>query len=81
MYIIYSKPNCKFCDMAKDLLDSKSINYVEIKIDVGQKRAEESSYISISELKTEFPNVRTAPVITRDGLLIGGYNELTDLIK
>lgn len=27
MYIIYGKPNCPYCDRAKELLDSKGLEY------------------------------------------------------
>lgn len=27
MYIIYGKPNCQYCDKAKNLLDSKKLEY------------------------------------------------------
>lgn len=32
MITVYSKPNCQFCDMAKQLLESKSVDYVSIDI-------------------------------------------------
>ncbi len=33
MYQIYSKSGCIFCDAAMELLDSKNLEYKEIKID------------------------------------------------
>lgn len=33
MLTVYSKNHCPFCDMTKRLLESKNINYVEVKID------------------------------------------------
>lgn len=32
MITVYSKPNCQFCDMAKQLLESKGVDYVSIDI-------------------------------------------------
>lgn len=34
MIKVYSKPNCQFCDMAKQLLESKNIAYESIDISV-----------------------------------------------
>ena len=34
MIKVYSKPNCQFCDMAKKLLESKSIAYESVDISV-----------------------------------------------
>jgi glutaredoxin len=80
MYIVYSKPQCKFCEMAKTLLDSKSLHFVEINIDVGQPKDGDKTYIGLSELKLKFPNVRSAPIITRDGIFVGGYGELLKVV-
>ena len=33
MLTIYSKNNCPFCDRAKQLLESKGVNYTEINIE------------------------------------------------
>ena len=33
MLILYSKSNCNFCDRAKNLLNSKNIEFTEVKID------------------------------------------------
>lgn len=32
MITVYSKPNCQFCDMAKQLLESKGVDYVSVDI-------------------------------------------------
>ena len=32
MIKVYSKPNCQFCDMAKQLLESKGVTYESIDI-------------------------------------------------
>ena len=32
MITVYSKPNCQFCDMAKQLLESRGVDYASIDI-------------------------------------------------
>lgn len=34
MLTIYTKANCTYCDMAKKLLQSKNINYREVRVDL-----------------------------------------------
>lgn len=34
MIKVYSKPNCQFCDMAKQLLESKGVAYESVDISV-----------------------------------------------
>lgn len=34
MIKVYSKPNCQFCDMAKQLLESKGVQYESVDISV-----------------------------------------------
>jgi glutaredoxin 3 len=36
MIKVYSKPNCQFCDMAKQLLESKGVAYESVDISVDQ---------------------------------------------
>ena len=80
MYIVYSKPNCQYCDMAKTLLKSKNIFFNEVRVDTGQPKEDGQKYISLSELKIKVPNAKTVPVIFRDGIFIGGYTELLKLV-
>lgn len=65
--IIWSKPSCQFCDMAKSLLNSKGIAYQENKIGDGYTR---------DDLLAAVPTARTVPQIFVDDKLIGGFQEL-----
>lgn len=65
--IIWSKDNCKFCDMAKNLLSMKKIEYEENKIGYNYTR---------EDLLKVVPNARSVPQIFVDDKLIGGYEEL-----
>jgi glutaredoxin len=40
MLIVYSKSNCNFCDRAKNLLNSKNIEFTEVKIDEDSAKRE-----------------------------------------
>jgi ribonucleoside-diphosphate reductase alpha chain len=65
--IIYGKPNCPNCEMAKALLNSKSIpfDYIDI-VALGKTAAE----------VTGRDDVRSLPQIYLDGEYIGGFDKL-----
>jgi ribonucleotide reductase alpha subunit len=73
--IIYSKPNCEYCKMAKNLI-SKTIttNIVEIVVNDENREAFKSKF------SAEFNvDVKTLPQIIIDGKYIGGYMELLEM--
>lgn len=70
--IIYTKDNCPYCRMAKELLSSRHLAYEEIRIDQDDSKLEEM--ISRS-------NRRTVPQIFINGQSIGGYDDLAALAK
>jgi glutaredoxin 3 len=65
--IVWSKYHCPYCDQAKNLLQSKGIEFEEKKIGDGYTK---------EELLEAVPNARTVPQIFIDGQLIGGFTEL-----
>lgn len=65
--IVYGKPNCPQCQMAKSLLDSKGIQYEYIDITTTGKTAAEV---------TGRADVRSLPQVYLEGKYIGGFNEL-----
>lgn len=69
--VIYSKENCVKCNQAKMLLDIKNIGY-ETKM-FGED-FDRNEAISISGGKLEMP------IVTIDGVYIGGFNELKALV-
>lgn len=69
---IWSKPNCVWCDRAKDLLTQKSIPF-HVKV-VGVSATKE-------QLLEAVPNARSVPQIFIDGVLIGGFQELQDYLR
>lgn len=64
---IYSKPNCPYCTMAKNLAVMKGaeVRYLMLGEDFDAKN-----------FMAEFPTARTFPQIILNGKKIGGYTEL-----
>jgi len=68
MYItIYGKPQCTFCEQAKNLLDARSIPYDYKELDVDFVR---------EDLMALAPTARSYPVIFINGENIGGFAQL-----
>ena len=69
--VIYSKPNCVFCDKAKAMVKNLNLEYEE--------KMFGKDCNSVEELKEAVgKQVRTMPKILIDGKLIGGYNQLVE---
>ena len=69
MYIIYSKPQCSFCEQAKALLNSRKLPYIELVLGKGY---------TIEQLLAKVPNAKTVPQIFLDDMHIGGFAQLKD---
>ena len=67
MITVYGKHNCGYCTKAKNLLESKKIpfTYLNIGEDIG-----------INEFREQYPDVRTAPFILNNDIVIGGFDHL-----
>lgn len=72
-FTVYTKSNCRFCVMAKNLLQSKQLPYSEIHVD--ETNAE--------RIRNEFGSmIRTVPIVLdAKGSLIGGYTHLAQLLE
>jgi glutaredoxin 3 len=68
---IWSKPNCIWCDRAKDLLTRESIPYIEKVVGVGATK---------EQLLEAVPAARSVPQIFIDGVYIGGFQELQEYL-
>lgn len=79
-FIVYSKPNCQYCVMAKNIINARGYNYREINLDVGQAKIDGSEYITRDELIEKIPDAKTMPQIFHGDIYIGGYSELKKLI-
>lgn len=69
--LIYSKPNCVFCDKSKALVKKLGLTYEE-KVFGKDFTTPEELYEAVGK------QVRTMPQIKIDGELIGGYNQLVE---
>ena len=69
--IIYSKPNCIYCDKSKALLKGLGLTYEEKMFGKDFKSPEEL-YEAVGK------QVRTMPQIKIDNVLVGGYNQLVE---
>lgn len=85
MYIVYSKPQCTYCDQAKALLTAKGLEFREIRFDVGQAKIDGAEYVNVAEFKAKHPQAKTAPqIFLEDGdtvTHIGGFTELRDSLN
>jgi len=67
--LVYGRENCPYCDKTKEYLNSLNIPYTYVDITNWDRERKE-------KLKSDY-NVKTVPVIIINGMLIGGYTELT----
>ena len=72
MYKIYSTKSCGYCIRAKSLLASNNLPFEEVYVD--------ESAENFDEMKNVAPNMKTVPVITLNGLLVGGFYELKEKV-
>ena len=63
---IYSKPNCPYCSMAKNLAEMKG----------AEVRYYARRGLDAKAFMAEFPTARTFPQIVPNGTKIGGYQQL-----
>ena len=71
--VIYSKPNCVYCDKSKALVKGLGMTYEEKMFGKDFKSPEEL-YEAVGK------QVRTMPQIKIDDVLIGGYNQLVEFL-
>lgn len=72
MNIVWTKPGCTFCDMAKSLLQQKGIDYEERNIGSGWTR---------EQLLEAIPSARSVPQIILNNEYIGTYEHLKNFLK
>ena len=72
MYKIYSTKSCGYCKRAKSLLTANDLPFEEVYVD--------ESAENFNEMKNVAPNMKTVPVITLNGLLVGGFYELKEKV-
>ncbi len=72
MYKIYSTKSCGYCVRAKSLLTANNLPFEEVYVD--------ESAENFDEMKNVAPNMKTVPVITLNGMLVGGFYELKEKV-
>jgi len=77
---IWTKPNCPYCDKAKNLFKIKGVEYEEKIIKLTESQGSDlkpnQELVSREALLERAPNAKTVPQIWLDNNYIGGYNEL-----
>ena len=71
--LIYTKKWCGYCSAAKDLLQRLELSFTEVDVTGDQARHEEMLQRSDGR--------RTVPQIFVDGVGIGGYDDLSRLVR
>jgi glutaredoxin len=71
MFTIYTKPECIYCQKAKDLFKYKGVTYKELVVEKD---------ISSEEYRDIIPGFTTVPGIWYQGVFIGGYSELQSFL-
>jgi glutaredoxin len=72
VFTIIGRPNCKWCDKAKELLLSKSEDFIYV--DLGQN-------IWVAQLMKRAGFTTVPLIFSKSGNLIGGYIALEELFK
>ena len=72
MYKISSTKSCGYCVRAKSLLAANNLPFEEVYVD--------ESAENFDEMRNVAPNMKTVPVITLNGLLVGGFYELKEKV-
>tara|TARA_B100000886_G_C20421578_1_gene491854 strand:+ start:419 stop:2968 length:2550 start_codon:yes stop_codon:yes gene_type:complete len=67
---VYTKNDCKWCDLLKYLLNRKNIEYNQVIIDQSM----------FENFQKEF-NVKTLPLLTHGEEKVGGYNDTLNLLR
>lgn len=70
--VVYTKDNCPYCRLAKELLTARKISFEEIRVDHDPQKLEEMMTRS---------QRRTVPQIFINDQSIGGFDDLAALAK
>ena len=74
---LYSKTNCGYCKLAKNLLNKVKIQFEEINVDADDKR--QDMYKRFSEEANA--KINTVPIITHNNKYVGDYATLAKLLQ
>jgi len=77
-FIVYSKDNCKYCDLAKKLLTDNNLGYSQVWLNKESERLEFYEKYTDEE---EGTLVNTMPQIFNNNKRIGGYTDLIEYLE
>lgn len=77
-FLIYSKTDCRFCDLAKQLLLDEGYNY-EIKMCDNDLKVDREGFFKLMNEKIGYEH-KTFPMIFHKNQFVGGYSELVKLL-
>jgi glutaredoxin len=72
MILIYGKPQCPYCEKAKNLCEQRGYQFEYKTLDIDYTK---------EELLENFPGARTVPQIVVNGLKVGGFEGFTKYIE
>jgi len=72
MIEIWGKANCPSCISAKQLCETRNLDYIYKQLDIDFSR---------DDVLEEFPGARTFPQIKVSGNKIGGFDKLTSYLE
>lgn len=79
---VYWKVDCKFCEMAKNLLLANRIEYTPIQlVEKLDEMTGDRETMSLDYFKMTNSGIKTVPAIFINEIFIGGYTELKELIQ
>lgn len=73
MYTLYTKENCPYCVMAKDLLDMIGEEFVTFDVTKDGNMDKVNAILGY--------NIKTVPQIFHDGKHVGGYTDLQKYLE
>ena len=79
-YTIYSKSKCKYCDMVKELLTEKELQYTLVKCDEHLDDDVVDNFLDVMEKFIGKPCGKF-PMVFKNGVFIGGYKETKEAIE
>jgi len=75
-FTVYTKTDCKFCAMVKELLEEQPTTYVQC----DEFLADREAFLAFIESKGAV-NHKTFTIVFYDGIFVGGFTEAVKLVK
>jgi glutaredoxin len=77
MITVYTKQNCPQCVQAKQLLNSKNIEFSEVEVAYETtSKSPNKQYVDRTDFMERFPTVRAMPFVLNDSATIGNLADL-----